>query len=75
VSMRPWNQTVKGWRTDAAITARELDHDRASLGVASFGDAQITAHRAAALEMGGSQTDIGCQLLAIVERAVEHLAD
>src|ERR1700753_3679956 len=52
----------------------ELNHDRASLGVAGLTDPLITTHRAA-LKMRRRQTDIARQLSAIVKRAVEHFAD
>src|ERR1700758_4594540 len=52
----------------------ELNHDRASLAIASLADPLITAHRAA-LEMRGRQTDIARQLFTIVKGAVQHLAD
>jgi hypothetical protein len=52
----------------------ELNHDRASLGVASLADPLITAHRAA-LKMRRRQTDVARQLFAIVKRAVEYFAD
>jgi hypothetical protein len=45
---------------------RELNHDSASLGIASLADTLITAHRAA-LKMRRRQTDIARQLFAIVK--------
>src|SRR6201981_3030963 len=44
----------------------ELNHDRASLGVASLADPLIMAHRAA-LKMRRRQTDIARQLFTIVK--------
>src|SRR5262249_53340283 len=52
----------------------ELNHDRASLAIASLAHPLITAHRAA-LEMRRRQTDIARQLFTIVKGAVQHLAD
>src|SRR5262249_27991612 len=52
----------------------ELNHDRASLGVASLTDPLIMARRTA-LTMRRRQGDIARQLFAIVKRAVEHFAD
>jgi hypothetical protein len=70
---RPWPPRPQppAWR-DAKISA--ACSASLALGVASFADALIAAHRAA-LEMAWRQPDIAPKLLAIVELPVEDFAD
>src|ERR1700730_2700224 len=52
----------------------QFDHGLAGLGIARLADA-LLAHGTPAAERAGWHPDIAANLAAIIERAVEHLAD